>query len=130
MWRNIRVAILLLVLIWAAGHTWLERITSTGWKEPLWVGIFPVNADGSVTKRPFDHVTAAGDGAGFHHMHRLDLLMCLYKRVFEFGPDSGARAERVRDAFIACQWYIHTGRAAQTPRRIHQHLSGIGQIFS
>ena len=48
------------------------------------------NADGSTTKRPFDHVTAAGDGAGFHHMHRLDLLMCLYKRVFEFGPDSGA----------------------------------------
>src|SRR5512146_2591094 len=47
------------------------------------------NADGSMTKRPFDHVTAAGDGAGFHHMHRLDLLMCLYKRVFEFGPDSG-----------------------------------------
>ena len=36
------------------------------------------NADGSVTQRPFDHVTAAGDGAGFHHMHRLDLLMCLY----------------------------------------------------
>src|SRR5947209_7480462 len=52
------------------------------------------NADGSVTKRPFDHVTAAGDGAGFHHMHRLDLLMCLYKRVFEFGPDSGARRAR------------------------------------
>jgi salicylate hydroxylase len=47
------------------------------------------NEDGSMTERPFDHVTAAGDGAGFHHMHRLDLLMCLYKRVFEFGPDSG-----------------------------------------
>ena len=36
-----------MVLIWAAGHTWLERVASTGWKEPLWVGIFPVNADGS-----------------------------------------------------------------------------------
>ncbi len=47
------------------------------------------NADGSMTVRPLDHVTAAGDGAGFHHMHRLDLLMCLYKRVFEFGSDSG-----------------------------------------
>ena len=47
------------------------------------------NEDGSMTERLFDHVTAAGDGAGFHHMHRLDLLMCLYKRVFEFGPDSG-----------------------------------------
>lgn len=47
------------------------------------------NEDGSMSERPFDHVTATGDGAGFHHMHRLDLLMCLYKRVFEFGPDSG-----------------------------------------
>ena len=47
MWRNIRLLILLLVLLWAATHTWLERIGSTGWKEPLWVGIFPVNADGS-----------------------------------------------------------------------------------
>ena len=42
-----------------------------------------------MSERPFDHVSAVGDGAGFHHMHRLDLLMCLYKRVYEFGPDSG-----------------------------------------
>src|SRR3984893_8882324 len=47
MWRNIRVLILLLILLWAATHTWFERISSTGWKQPLWVGIFPVNADGS-----------------------------------------------------------------------------------
>ncbi len=46
------------------------------------------NTDGSVTERPFDHDTAVGDGAGFHHMHRMDLLMCLYKRVFEFGANS------------------------------------------
>src|SRR4051812_30710764 len=48
------------------------------------------NADGSVAKRPVGHVTSAGAGAGVHPMHRLDLLMCLYKRAFEFGPDSGA----------------------------------------
>lgn len=47
------------------------------------------NADGTVTVRPFDHVTAVGDGAGFHHMHRLDLLMCLYQRVQDFAPDRG-----------------------------------------
>src|SRR5438477_12778877 len=46
--------------------------------------------DGSITRKPLDHNASAGDGAGFHHMHRLDLLMCLYKRVFEFAPDSGA----------------------------------------
>lgn len=44
-------------------------------------------ADGSVSSKPFDHNTAANDGAGFHHMHRLDLLMCLHKRVLDFAPD-------------------------------------------
>ncbi len=45
--------------------------------------------DGSISEKPFDHNTKANDGAGFHHMHRLDLLMCLYKRCYEFGPESG-----------------------------------------
>lgn len=44
--------------------------------------------DGTVSRRPLDHNTAASDNAGFHHMHRLDLLMCLYKRVLEFAPGS------------------------------------------
>jgi hypothetical protein len=52
-WRNIRVLILLLILLWAATHTWFERISSTGWKQPLWVGIFPVNADGSATAQAY-----------------------------------------------------------------------------
>lgn len=47
------------------------------------------NEDGSTSERLFDHETSLGDGAGFHHMHRLDLLMCLHKRVAMFGPDSG-----------------------------------------
>jgi hypothetical protein len=46
-WRTVRTTILLLVLIWAAGHTWLDRVMSTRWRDTLWVGVFPVNADGS-----------------------------------------------------------------------------------
>ena len=46
--------------------------------------------DGSITRKPLDHNTSANDNAGFHHMHRLDLLMCLYKRVLEFAPETGA----------------------------------------
>lgn len=53
MWRIIRTAILLLVLIWAAGHTWLDRIASTRWQDPLWVGIFPVNADASAAAQRY-----------------------------------------------------------------------------
>lgn len=53
MWRNIRVLILLLILLWAATHTWFDRVRSTGWKQPLWVGIFPVNADGSTAAQAY-----------------------------------------------------------------------------
>jgi len=48
-----------------------------------------VLADNTISIKPIDHDTVLHDAAGFHHMHRLDLLMCLYKRVFEFGPGSG-----------------------------------------
>jgi 2-polyprenyl-6-methoxyphenol hydroxylase-like FAD-dependent oxidoreductase len=48
-----------------------------------------VLADNTISVKPIDHDTVRHDAAGFHHMHRLDLLMCLYKRVFEFGPGSG-----------------------------------------
>lgn len=53
MWRNIRIFILLLVLLWAAVHTWFDQYYSTGWKQPLWVGIFPVNADGSAAAQNY-----------------------------------------------------------------------------
>jgi hypothetical protein len=52
-WRNIRILVLLLILLWAAVHSWFDRIGSTGWKQPLWVGIFPVNADGSATAQKY-----------------------------------------------------------------------------
>ncbi len=49
MWKFLRISILLLVLIIVAGNAWLDRTGSTRWKEPLWVGIYPINADGSST---------------------------------------------------------------------------------
>lgn len=75
------------------------------------------NTDGSVTERPFDHVTAAGDAAGFHHMHRLDLLMCLYKRVFEFDPDSG----------VPCPISVHMDCRLD---RLHQTDEGVTAVFA
>jgi salicylate hydroxylase len=60
--------------------------------------------DGTRSRRPIDHDTAAHDGAGFHHMHRLDLLMCLHKRVGELGPDKG----------IECPIRVHMGKRLET----------------
>ncbi|MBS0422383.1 MAG: hypothetical protein JSR66_32050 [Proteobacteria bacterium] len=63
MWRNIRIAILLIVLLWAAVHTSFERYGSTRWKDPLWVGIFPVNADGTTTAQSYVDGIDIGDFA-------------------------------------------------------------------
>ena len=60
--------------------------------------------DGTRSRRPIDHDTAAHDGAGFHHMHRLDLLMCLHKRVGELGPDQGGE----------CPIRVHMGKRLET----------------
>jgi len=51
-----------------------------------------VMPDNTISLRPIDHNTAAGDGAGFHHMHRVDLLMCLYKRSSNSVPTRGCHA--------------------------------------
>jgi len=47
MWRLLRITLLLLVLALAVGQTWLDRIRTQSWQQTLWVGIYPLNGDGS-----------------------------------------------------------------------------------
>ena len=47
MWKAIRVTILLLVLAAVALQQWLDRVHTQSWNETLWVGLYPLNADGS-----------------------------------------------------------------------------------
>ena len=47
MWRSLRITLLLLVLAIVAGQTWMDRIRTTSWRQPLWIGIYPLNGDGS-----------------------------------------------------------------------------------
>jgi hypothetical protein len=52
-WKTIRIALLLVVLLGVALHTWLDRVATQSWREPLWVGIFPLNADGSAAAQRY-----------------------------------------------------------------------------
>ena len=47
MFRKIRILALLLILFVVATDAWLTRAYSTDWKESLYVGVYPINADGS-----------------------------------------------------------------------------------
>lgn len=47
MWRNIRILILLLILLFVALNTYFDRVYSTDWNIPLRVAVYPINGDGS-----------------------------------------------------------------------------------
>lgn len=49
MFKAIRIVILLVILLFVAGNTWLSRVHSTDWDHSLRVKIYPINADGSET---------------------------------------------------------------------------------
>lgn len=45
--RTLRIGLLMLLLIGVAGDAWLTRLRTTNWVNPLWVSVYPINADGS-----------------------------------------------------------------------------------
>lgn len=47
MWRRIRIAILLLILMFVGLNTHFDRVYSTDWNIPLRVAVYPINGDGS-----------------------------------------------------------------------------------
>jgi hypothetical protein len=53
MFRRIRIAILLLILVIVALNTWTDGLYSTEWKAPMTVALYPINADGSPVVEQF-----------------------------------------------------------------------------
>lgn len=47
MFRAIRLAILIGLLVFVATGAYLSRVRSTDWDAPLWIAVHPINADGS-----------------------------------------------------------------------------------
>ena len=46
LFRLFRIIILLAILIFVAAGTWLTKLRTTDWDSPLWVAVYPINADG------------------------------------------------------------------------------------
>ena len=51
--RTLRITLLLLVLFFVGMNSWLTRLRSTDWNEPLWVVIYPVNGDHSQASQDY-----------------------------------------------------------------------------
>ena len=63
MWKAIRIGLLLLVLGAVALQQWLDRVHTQSWRETLWVGIYPLNADGTATAEQYIDALSVKDFA-------------------------------------------------------------------
>lgn len=103
MWRNIRIAFLLLLLAIAAYSNWHDRLSTTDWDETLWVGVFPINADGNRTTtdwlsrlapsdvaaiETFLNAEARRHGVAIQRPVRVDLYPIVTEKPPEIDPDS------------------------------------------
>ena len=53
MFRAVRIAVLLFILLFVSLSAWLTKARSTDWDNSLWVKIYPINADGSPASRRY-----------------------------------------------------------------------------
>jgi len=90
LFKILRIAILLYVLLMVAGYSWLSRARMTDWNTPLHVGLYAINGDGSAAS---DHyISGLGDSefqdvANFlsqeAHRHGVAIAAPAYMRVGE-----------------------------------------------
>lgn len=133
MWKFIRISILLALLVVAAGVTWIDKARTTSWQQPLWVGIFPLNADGTIVAdryirnlRVEDFAAIetffANEAARYGVVLQQPVRIELYPPGHDLPPvlqqDAGALASLWWS--LRMRWYAH--RAADVPGHAPSHI--------
>jgi len=128
MWRNLRILILLLVLAIAAYGNWYDRLSTTDWDETLWIGVFPINADGgevaarylaglgteeSADIERFINNEAKSYGIGIDRPVRVDL----YPEVHEHPPARAPDANVFSTMWWSLKLRLYARRNSHPPGR-------------
>jgi hypothetical protein len=66
-WRSVRILVLCLVLLFVAVNTYLSKVRTTDWDHPLWVVIYPINADASRVSEEYINNLSLDDFADIEH---------------------------------------------------------------
>jgi hypothetical protein len=127
-WKSIRILLLLIVLLGVALSAWLDRIHTQSWRETLWVGIYPLNVDGSTTVERYLQGLTVQDFAGIEEFfareaHRYGVAVAqpvhieLYPEGRELPPAlaPGSNALAIAWWSLKLRWFAR--RASQVPGR-------------
>jgi len=97
MWRKLRIAVLLYVLLVVALTTWSARVRNTDWNSPLWVVIYPINGEGNartadyirtLSERDFESIETVirTEAAGWHIALNQPVVVKLAPEVTSIPP--------------------------------------------
>lgn len=112
MWRKLRIAILMIVLAIVAVGSWLDRERTRSWEHTVWVGAFPVNADGSAAAA--DYIAQLTEAelqpvADFiaSEAHRYGIAIDAPVEIKLYAPRAERPPELAADAgFLARAWWV------------------------
>jgi hypothetical protein len=127
-WRNIRIAFLLLILGVAAYSNWYDRLSTTDWDETLYVGIFPVDeAENPVARAYIERLSAnrLADIEEFlnREAHEYGIGIArpvsveLYPPVTERPPERAADANVLQNMWWSLKVRMYARRASRASGR-------------
>ena len=128
-WKQIRILILLLILLIVAVRAWHDRVSTTSWRDSLWVGIFPINGDDSEVAKSYVAGLAREDFADIETFfarqaprfgRNLDqpVRIELYPASSTPPPALAAAAGPIGIAWWSLKLRWFAGRAADVPGRV------------
>ncbi|MEJ0036944.1 MAG: hypothetical protein WDO68_12835 [Gammaproteobacteria bacterium] len=133
MWKALRICVLLLVLAGVVAAAWLDRVNTTSWDKTLWVGIFPLNGDGSAAAARYINALTVEDFASIETFFaqqasrygvKIDrpVRVDLYPSPRELPPHLESRANRLQVIWWSLKTRLYARRAADVPGRPHSHI--------
>jgi hypothetical protein len=132
-WRNIRILLLLLVLAAVALQQWLDRTQTQSWQQPLWVGIYPLNADATVSAQRYIDALTAKDFTPIESFfareaHRYGVALDepvhieLYPQRAELPPALPADAGILGTAWWSLKMRWYAAHASRVPGRVPSRI--------
>jgi hypothetical protein len=124
--RHFRIGFLLVVLAAVALGAWLSRARTTDWDAPLWVAIYPINADGSraadeyideLSDASFESIETFMRREAQHYSVALDepARVELYGRIADLPPALDSQSNVLQRVLgsLRVRWWAWRASAAQ-----------------
>lgn len=133
MWKFLRIAVLLLVLAGVGAAAWLDRVSTTSWDKTLWVGIFPLNGDGSEAAARYIDDLRVEDFASIEAFFaeeaerygvKVDrpVRVDLYPSPRELPPQLDPHANRFQVMWWSLKTRLYARRVSDVPGRPRSHI--------